>query len=853
MFSRRRLTLIAAAVACLLPAAGASADPLNTFSAIAAPSHVKPSSSMSFTVMLTNDPASPDSAHRATVAIPSGFSVAAPSVQATTTAAGSCGVFTWVADGELIADQKINLKRPGADNTALCPGATLTVAFTATSGAAEGTYPWTSVLFRGANDVFTLTGSQPSVIVDGTAPTVGLTGKPNNPSNDASPNFAFSASETSTFECKLDAAAFTACTSPRGYTGMTDGSHMFTVRGTDTAGNTGEASYTWTVDTVAPTASIGTKPSNPSADTSPGFAFSASETSTFQCKLDAAAFAACASPRGYTGVTDGSHTFTVRAIDAAGNPGVATYIWDIDTVAPAVTITGQPTNPSNVKSPSFSFTAEPNATVECKLDQGAVEPCSSPKTYSNLADGAHAFAVRAKDAAGNTATRTYSWAVDTAAPTTTIGTKPATLSNDATPSFGFTASEPATFQCKLDGEPFAACATPKTYTTVADGAHSFAVRAIDTAGNIGASASYGWTIDTFAPTTTITQKPASLSSTSSATFAFAASEAGSAFACRLDNGSFSSCASPNTYTNLSDGSHTFAVRATDAAGNTGPDVAYGWTIETRSPTAALTLAPAGLSNSRSATFGFSADEPATFECNLDQRGFEPCSSPATYDGLGDGQHGFSVRARDAVGNFSAPVSQSWTIDATAPETTISSVPKSGTATSATFAFSATEGGTFECRLDGAPFAVCASPKSYNPLRPGDHRFEVRAVDAAGNADPTPALHTWKIDAPLRKLTSTALLSPTAGARVKRPPLLVWKRVARAGYYNVQVYRGKVKVFSRWPIRTRLQMKSRWRFQGRMRKLTPGTYRWYVWPGYGAPAARRYGSLLGQSTFVVAKR
>jgi hypothetical protein len=127
------------------------------------------------------------------------------------------------------------------------------------------------------------------------------------------------------------------------------------------------------------------------------------------------------------------------------------------------------------------------------------------------------------------------------------------------------------------------------------------------------------------------------------------------------------------------------------------------------------------------------------------------------------------------------------------------------------------------------------------------------VDVAGNADPTPALYGWKVEAGVTRVTSAALLSPTAGARVKRPPLLTWRKVARAKYYNVQVYRGKVKVFSRWPTRTRLQLQSRWKFQGRTRKLTAGTYRWYVWPGYGSPAARRYGALLGQSTFIVAKR
>ena len=609
MLNRRHLTLIAAAAACLLVAAGASANPLDTFTAVSTPARVMPASSVQYTVKLTNAATSPDRAQRARIGIPPGFTVNAASIQATTTGVpGACDVSTWVADGTLIENSKIQLKSPGGAATRLCPAATLTVGFLATSAAAPNAYTWTTeLLVDNATPPFTLSGPQPTVVVDGTAPQATITERPSDPSNVISPSFAFTANEAA----------------------------------------------------------------------------------TFQCKLDAGGFAACPSPTGYSNLVGGPHTFTVRAIDIAGN--------------------------------------------------------------------------------------------------------------------------------------------------------------------VGAPVSYGWTIDTIAPTTTITQKPSSPSSTSSSTFAFTASENGSTFACRLDNGSFSSCASPKTYSNLSDGPHAFAVRATDAAGNTGPDVAYGWTIETRSPTAAVTLAPAALSNTRSAAFGFSADEPATFECKLDGQSFQPCSSPAVYQGLTDGPHVFAVRPRDAVGNVGAPASHTWAIDATAPETTISSAPKSGTATSATFAFSASEGGTFECRLDGAPFSLCASPKSYSPLRPGDHQFEARAVDAAGNADPTPALYGWKVDVAVAKVTSRALLSPAAGSRVTKPPLLVWRRVARARYYNVQIYRRGVKVFTGWPTRQRLQLKTRWTFQKKVRKLTPGTYRWYVWPGYGSPATRRYGALLGQSSFVVAKR
>jgi hypothetical protein len=87
-------------------------------------------------------------------------------------------------------------------------------------------------------------------------------------------------------------------------------------------------------------------------------------------------------------------------------------------------------------------------------------------------------------------------------------------------------------------------------------------------------------------------------------------------------------------------------------------------------------------------------------------------------------------------------------DTTPPDTTITEGPsgKSKKKT-ATFSFSGTDAravASFHCRLDDGPFEACASPKAYSKLKKGRHTFEVRSVDAAGNADPTPATRTWKI-------------------------------------------------------------------------------------------------------------
>jgi hypothetical protein len=92
------------------------------------------------------------------------------------------------------------------------------------------------------------------------------------------------------------------------------------------------------------------------------------------------------------------------------------------------------------------------------------------------------------------------------------------------------------------------------------------------------------------------------------------------------------------------------------------------------------------------------------------------------------------------------------------------------------------------------------------------------------------------------------LRPFIDGTVSSPPRLRWRRVRRAHYYNVQLFKGRKKVLSAWPKGPRLQLKSRWRYNRHSRRLASGLYRWYVWPGYGSTKRHRYGKLVGSSTF-----
>jgi probable HAF family extracellular repeat protein len=164
----------------------------------------------------------------------------------------------------------------------------------------------------------------------------------------------------------------------------------------------------------------------------------------------------------------------------------------------------------------------------------------------------------------------------------------------------------------------------------------------------------------------------------------------------------------------------------------------------------LLSGPQGREASLSATAEFIANDPAaTFECSLDGTPFAPCASPYPMTGLALGDHMFRVRAVNDLAPEPTPVERTWTIveDNTPPDTTIlqgpSGIVKSS---SAMFRFSSldTDVASFECSLDGAEFTKCSSPITYRKLGFAEHTFRVRAIDTAGNVEPTPAIRKWEV-------------------------------------------------------------------------------------------------------------
>jgi hypothetical protein len=123
-------------------------------------------------------------------------------------------------------------------------------------------------------------------------------------------------------------------------------------------------------------------------------------------------------------------------------------------------------------------------------------------------------------------------------------------------------------------------------------------------------------------------------------------------------------------------------------------------------------------------------------------------------------------------------------DKTPPETTINSGPTGTTSsTSASFTLSSSEAGSsFQCRLDSGSWEGCGSPASYGGLASGAHTFEARAIDPAGNTDPTPAVRGWSVER-------------EAAPSERAPPAEMFQTLRPTSYEIVQgdVYRRRGKL------------------------------------------------------------
>ena len=452
-----------------------------------------------------------------------------------------------------------------------------------------------------------------------------------------------------------------------------------------------------------------------------------------------------------------------------------------------------PASPANDNQPKLAGDAEEGATVALYADatctgpvrgSGTAADFASPGLTVNVADNSTTtFYVKAT-AGGETsdcssAGLTYVEDSSPPATPTITGTTPASPSDDEHPKVIGSAEAGSTVRLYTDAAcggtvaatgPAASFASPGLGVAVARNTDTtFFARSADAAGNVsGCSLGFGYQATR---ETTITSGPSGATNNSAPSFGFTADPSGGAtFVCSVDHGSASPCSSPFTTGNLSDGSHEFEVAALSTGGTPDPTPATRTfvvdtvapvttiAVDTANPAAAKVDASASDAGSGIAAIGCVADPPAP---PADVAG----ACPVTVTGAGD--HVAYAISRDQAGNVSAPAQRAFTLGG-APDTTITEGPSGGTwVTTPLFAFKATaKGATFRCRVDGAPFAACPSPVRTFALKPGDHVFEVAAVGADGQVDPTPARRAFAVNATIRMdpLTCTIDSVPSDGDR-----------------------------------------------------------------------------------------
>lgn len=131
------------------------------------------------------------------------------------------------------------------------------------------------------------------------------------------------------------------------------------------------------------------------------------------------------------------------------------------------------------------------------------------------------------------------------------------------------------------------------------------------------------------------------------------------------------------------------------------------------------------------------------------------------------------------------------------------------------------------------------------IQPGiEYVYTLRAVDEAGNA----SAETTTVGLP-KVLT----LRPTPYVpRAAPKPILRWEPVRGAGYYNVQLLRGRKRVLAAWPETRQFGIPGAWKWGGHRYRLRPGHYRWYVWAGFGPQSFASYRA-VGSAQFIVPSR
>ena len=646
----------------------------------------------------------------------------------------SNAVVTWSWTGESGTTATCELQLNGASGT---PSDCSSGSFSP-SLVSDGSYVVVVQLKDAAGNLSAATSSG-AYLLDRGAPAAPVVSGPTGPSSNGSPVWTWTAEAGATASCLGPVGAtWTPCASGQSFPLPADGSYQISVRLTDAAGNTSGVgtSLVYVYDGTAPAAPVVTAPASPSNVRTATFSFVAEAGTRVECRVLqgtvlVADWTTCTSPKtlDLTGQPDAGYVVQARQTDAAGNvsPIGSSTAYLLDTTAPDAPVVSGPTGPATLTTPQFTFTGEPGTTGRCRLVHDDVaaataSACSSPYTPTLSGDGRWVVRVRLIDAAGNIsdAGTSPTYVLDTTAPTTPVVTGPASPGRGLFPSWSAVVEPGTTVACRLTSgsavlSDWSTCTLPLVtdLTGKADGSYVLSVRSTDTAGLTSPEGSATYVLDTTAPAAPVlTATPPSPSRLRTGSYSFTA-ESGTVATCRSTHAATvlasGTCTSPASFdlTGQPDGSYSYSVRSTDAAGNAGATASAVQVLDTTAPVAPVLLTgPAAVSPVRTPSWTFEAETGATLTCRVTASSGvvvladRTCSSPFTADlrSHPDDTYTFSVRATDAAGNTGPALTSAVTLNssAVAPPVVVAPASPSRDATPVWKVSSAT--GSAQCRL-----------------------------------------------------------------------------------------------------------------------------------------------------------
>jgi len=185
------------------------------------------------------------------------------------------------------------------------------------------------------------------------------------------------------------------------------------VQGTEVRqdGTTGDSFTIAGTATVLPDTVVDTAPPAQAGQTSATFSFHSTQTpATFQCQLDGGTAQACTSPTTYSGLAEGSHTFSVQATGTSGtDPTPATTTWIVDTTPPTAPVLSATASTSTTVNLAWTAATDANRIAGYDITRNGAALTSvtgSVLSYSDTiaaANTQYTYQVVARDPAGNSA------------------------------------------------------------------------------------------------------------------------------------------------------------------------------------------------------------------------------------------------------------------------------------------------------------------------------------------------------------------------------------------------------------------------------------------------------------------